>query len=692
MKLDAKSTIEAGKAILGIELGSTRIKAVLIDQENKPIAQGSHTWENQLVDGLWTYSIEAIWSGLQDCYADLRTNVKNAYGIEIETLAAIGVSAMMHGYMPFNKKEEILVPFRTWRNTNTGRAAAALSELFVYNIPLRWSISHLYQAILDNESHVNEIDFLTTLAGYVHWQITGEKVLGIGDASGMLPIDPTTHNYSAEMVAKFNKLIAPKEYNWKLEDILPKVLSAGENAGVLTPKGSKKLDASGHLKAGIPVCPPEGDAGTGMVATNAVKQRTGNVSAGTSSFSMIVLEKELSKPYEMIDMVTAPDGSLVAMVHCNNCTSDLNAWVNLFKEYQELLGIPVDMDEIYSKLYNIALTGDTDCGGLLSYNYISGEPVTGLADGRPLFVRSANDKFNLANFMRTHLYASVGVLKIGNDILFNEEKIKVDRITGHGGLFRTKGVGQRILAAAINSPISVMETAGEGGAWGIALLGSYLVNNEKKQSLAEEVIGDANFSLADFDQIFRGKANREEIFSFVNLLNESSVNLSASLYSRASANGGSYTYAPTTKVMNMFEPDDKRTAISIDMQETNEVINKYPGGEVTTDPIIITRLGEMYLISAEAQGLSKGLSRLNELRNFRGLPSVHPATEEDFIDAILNERHTELLAEGFRWFDLVRLNRLESDLGFERKYNRLPIPAKERSLNKLLNQNSYWAN
>jgi sugar (pentulose or hexulose) kinase len=501
MKLDAKSTIEAGKAILGIELGSTRIKAVLIDQENKPIAQGSHTWENQLVDGLWTYSIEAIWSGLQDCYADLRTNVKNAYGIEIETLAAIGVSAMMHGYMPFNKKEEILVPFRTWRNTNTGRSAAALSELFVYNIPLRWSISHLYQAILDNESHVNEIDFLTTLAGYVHWQITGEKVLGIGDASGMLPIDPTTHNYSAEMVAKFNKLIAPKEYNWKLEDILPKVLSAGENAGVLTPEGSKKLDASGHLKAGIPVCPPEGDAGTGMVATNAVKQRTGNVSAGTSSFSMIVLEKELSKPYEMIDMVTTPDGSLVAMVHCNNCTSDLNAWVNLFKEYQELLGIPVDMDEIYSKLYNIALTGDTDCGGLLSYNYISGEPVTGLADGRPLFVRSANNKFNLANFMRTHLYASVGVLKIGNDILFNEEKIKVDRITGHGGLFRTKGVGQRILAAAINSPISVMETAGEGGAWGIALLGSYLVNNEKKQSLTDFLdenvfVGDAGIEVS----------------------------------------------------------------------------------------------------------------------------------------------------------------------------------------------------
>ncbi|WP_195399329.1 xylulokinase [Bacteroides finegoldii] len=501
MKSDAKSTIETGKAILGIELGSTRIKAVLIDQENKPIAQGNHTWENQLVDGLWTYSIEAIWSGLQDCYADLRSNVKNLYGIEIENLAAIGVSAMMHGYMPFNAKEEILVPFRTWRNTNTGRAAAALSDLFVYNIPLRWSISHLYQAILDNEAHVKDIDFLTTLAGYVHWQLTGEKVLGIGDASGMLPIDPTTHNYSAEMVAKFDKLIAPNQYNWTLQDILPKVLSAGESAGVLTPEGSKKLDASGHLKAGIPVCPPEGDAGTGMVATNAVKQRTGNVSAGTSSFSMIVLEKELSKPYEMIDMVTTPDGSLVAMVHCNNCTSDLNAWVNLFKEYQELLGIPIDMNEIYSKLYNIALTGDADCGGLLSYNYISGEPVTGLAEGRPLFVRSANDKFNLANFMRSHLYASVGVLKIGNDILFNEEKIKVDRITGHGGLFKTKGVGQRILAAAINSPISVMETAGEGGAWGIALLGSYLVNNEKKQSLADFLdekvfVGDAGIEVS----------------------------------------------------------------------------------------------------------------------------------------------------------------------------------------------------
>lgn len=483
--MNAKQTIESGKAILGIEFGSTRIKAVLIDEDNNPIAQGSHEWENQLVDGLWTYSVEAIWYGLQDCYADLRTNVKKEYDTDIEILAGIGISAMMHGYMAFNDKQEILVPFRTWRNTNTGKAAAELSELFNYNIPLRWSISHLYQAILDNEEHVGDITFLTTLAGFIHWQLTGKKVLGIGDASGMIPIDPTTKQYSADMVEKFDQLIAPKGFSWKLLDILPQVLSAGENAGFLTEKGAKLLDVSGKLKAGIPLCPPEGDAGTGMVATNAVKQRTGNVSAGTSSFSMIVLEKDLSRPYEMIDMVTTPDGSLVAMVHCNNCTSDLNAWVNLFKEYQQLLGVPVDMNEVYGKLYNNALNGDADCGGLISYNYISGEPVTGLAEGRPLFVRTAGDKFNLANFMRAHLYASVGVLKIGNDILFKEENVKVDRITGHGGLFKTKGVGQRILAAAINSPISVMETAGEGGAWGIALLAAYLVNNTEKLSLAD---------------------------------------------------------------------------------------------------------------------------------------------------------------------------------------------------------------
>ena len=484
-EMSAKTIIESGKAILGIEFGSTRIKAVLIDTDNNPIAQGSFEWENQLVDGLWTYSIDTIWKGLQDCYADLRKNVKAEYDCEIKQLAAIGISAMMHGYMAFGKDENILVPFRTWRNTNTAKAAAELSELFHFNIPLRWSISHVYQAILNGEDHINKIDFLTTLAGYIHWQLTGKKVLGVGDASGMLPIDSNTNNYDAEMVAKFDKLIEPKNLGWKILDILPEVLNAGEDAGILTEEGAKKLDPSGTLQAGTPLCPPEGDAGTGMVATNAVRQRTGNVSAGTSSFSMIVLEKALSKPYEVIDMVTTPDGSPVAMVHCNNCTSDLNAWVGLFKQYQELLGVPVDMNEVFGKLYNHALEGDADCGGLIAYNYISGEPVTGLAEGRPMFVRSANDHFNLANFMRANLYASVAVLKIGNDVLFKDEKVQVDRITGHGGLFKTKGVGQRILAAAINSPISVMETAGEGGAWGIALLAGYLVNNEEKLSLAD---------------------------------------------------------------------------------------------------------------------------------------------------------------------------------------------------------------
>lgn len=484
-KMTAKETIAQGKAILGIEFGSTRIKAVLIDQDNAPVAQGSHAWENQLEDGLWTYSTEAVWQGLQECYADLRANVRKEYGVEIETLAGIGISAMMHGYMAFGADDKILVPFRTWRNTNTGAAAAELSKLFVYNIPLRWSISHLYQCILDKEPHVGDIKFQTTLAGYVHWQLTGEKVLGVGDASGMIPVDPRTKTYDAAMVEKFDKLVAPYGFGWKLLDIFPKVLVAGEKAGTLTAEGARLLDVSGHLKPGIPLCPPEGDAGTGMAATNAVKQRTGNVSAGTSSFSMIVLEKELSKPYEAIDMVTTPDGSLVAMVHCNNCTSDLNAWVGLFREALELMGREVDMDELYGKLYNNALTGDADCGGLLSYNYVSGEPVTGLADGRPLFVRSAGDKFTLANFVRVHLYGSIGVLKIGNDILLKEEKIKIDRITAHGGLFRTKGVGQRVLAAALNSPISVMETAGEGGAWGIALLAAYAAGADKGQSLAD---------------------------------------------------------------------------------------------------------------------------------------------------------------------------------------------------------------
>jgi sugar (pentulose or hexulose) kinase len=483
--MNAKQVIESGKAILGIELGSTRIKAILIDTENHPIAQGSHTWENQLVDGLWTYSTEAIWNGLQDCYADLRKEVNALYGIEIESLAAIGISAMMHGYLPFNKQGDLLVPFRTWRNTNTGEAAKELSKLFVYNIPLRWSISHIYQAILNGEEHIKDISFITTLAGYIHWQLTGKKVLGIGDASGMIPVNPDTKNYREDMVKKFDELIAPKELGWELLGILPDVLVAGDEAGSLTEEGALRLDPSGHLKKGIPFCPPEGDAGTGMAATNAVKQRTGNVSAGTSSFSMIVLEKELSKPYEPIDIVTTPDGSLVGMVHCNNCTSEINAWAGLFKEYQELLGLPVDMGVVYEKLFNKAMEGDADCGGLMAYNYVSGEPVTGFAEGRPLFMRSATDKFNLANFMRAQLYAAIGVLKIGNDILFKEEHVKIDRITGHGGYFKTPGVGQRMLAAALGSPISVMQTAGEGGAWGIALLASYMVHHSPQQTLAD---------------------------------------------------------------------------------------------------------------------------------------------------------------------------------------------------------------
>ena len=468
---------------LGIEFGSTRIKAVLTGADHTPIASGSYDWENQYEDGIWTYHLDMIWRGLKECYRSLREEVGSRYGVELEGTKAIGISAMMHGYLAFDENGELLVPFRTWRNTITQEAADKLTDVFQYNIPQRWSIAHLYQAVLNQEEHVAKIKFQTTLAGYIHWKLTGQKVLGVGEASGMFPIDMNTGDFNARMIEQFDALVADKKYPWKLREILPKVLSAGQDAGALTEEGAKLLDVSGNLQAGIPVCPPEGDAGTGMVATNAVKQRTGNVSAGTSSFSMIVLEKDLSKPYEMIDMVTTPDGSPVAMVHCNNCTSDLNAWINLFKEYQELLGIPVDMNEVYGKLYNHALTGNADCGGLISFNYISGEPVTGFADGRPMFVRSANDKFSLANFMRTHLYASVGVLKIGNDILFKEEKVKVDRITGHGGLFKTKNVGQRVLAAALNSPISVMETAGEGGAWGIALLGSFLVNNEKKQPL-----------------------------------------------------------------------------------------------------------------------------------------------------------------------------------------------------------------
>lgn len=483
--MGAKECIVNGRAVLGIEFGSTRIKAVLNDENNKPIAQGSHEWENRLENGVWTYHIEDVWAGLQDCYADLRKDVLQKYNVGIKTLAAIGFSAMMHGYIVYDKAGNLLTPFRTWRNTITGPAAEALTKAFNYNIPQRWSIAHLYQSILNDEPHVKDIDYLTTLAGYIHWQLTGKRVVGVGEASGMFPIDIATGKYDAKMLDTFADLTAAKGYPWKLIDILPGVLSAGENAGTLTAEGAAKLDLSGELEAGIPVCPPEGDAGTGMVATNSVALRTGNVSAGTSVFAMVVLEKELSKVYPIIDLVTTPSGKLVGMVHCNNCTSDINAWVNLLAETLETFGASVDKGSIYTTLFMKALEGDPDCGGLLSYNYFSGEAVTGFDEGRPLFARTPDAKFTLANFMRTHIYSALATLKYGCDVMFKDEGVKVDTMYGHGGLFKTKGVGQGILAAAINAPVSVMETAGEGGAWGMAILASYMVNKAAGETLED---------------------------------------------------------------------------------------------------------------------------------------------------------------------------------------------------------------
>ncbi len=481
--MGAKECIASGKAVLGIEFGSTRIKAVLVDENNKPIASGAHDWENRLENGIWTYSLDDIWTGLQDCYKKLTEDVEAQYGEKLVKLGAIGFSAMMHGYMAFNDKDELMVPFRTWRNTITEEASTKLTELFHYHIPQRWTIAHLYQAILNGEAHVPDLKFVITLAGYIQWKLTGEKIVGVGEASGMFPIDIATGQFNEKMIGQFDAAVADKGFSWKLKDVLPAVYTAGQQAGALTAEGAKLLDPTGILQAGIPFCPPEGDAGTGMAATNSVAQRTGNVSAGTSVFGMIVLEKDLSKVYDAIDLVTTPDGSLVAMVHCNNCTSDLNAWVNLFKEYSELMGMKVDMNELYGNLYRKALEGDDDCGGLLAYNYFSGEHVTGFNEGRPLFVRTPDAKFNLANFMRVHLFTSLGALKTGFDILFTEEKVQVDEILGHGGLFKTKGVGQSILAAAMNAPVSVMETAGEGGAWGIALLASYMIHKGADESL-----------------------------------------------------------------------------------------------------------------------------------------------------------------------------------------------------------------
>ncbi|MFZ1400448.1 MAG: FGGY-family carbohydrate kinase [Candidatus Promineifilaceae bacterium] len=481
---DIRNVVESGATALGIEFGSTRIKAVLIGPDHAPIASGSHDWENQYENGIWTYSLEDVWRGLQASYRALGDEVLARYGVPLQTIGAIGFSGMMHGYLAFDAAGSLLAPFRTWRNTITGQAAEELTALFQFNIPQRWSIAHLYQAILNNEAHIPNVSHLTTLAGYVHWQLTGQQVLGVGEASGVFPIDSETNDYDARLIGLLNDQLAAKNISLRLEEILPKVLVAGEAAGTLTEAGAKLLDPTGQLQAGIPLCPPEGDAGTGMVATNSVAVRTGNVSAGTSVFAMIVLEQALSKLYPEIDMVTTPTGKPVAMVHSNNCTSDLNAWLGLFQEFTEALGIAIDQSHLFEMLYQQALKGEADGGGLLAYNYFSGEHITGLAEGRPLFIRTPESKFTLPNFMRTHLFSALGALKLGLDILFEQEKVQIDQVLGHGGFFKTPEVGQKMMAAAMNVPVSVMATAGEGGAWGIALLAAYRLHKAADEPLA----------------------------------------------------------------------------------------------------------------------------------------------------------------------------------------------------------------
>lgn len=482
---DAKNAIINGKAVIGIELGSTRIKTVLIGEDNAPVASGSHDWENSNINGIWTYSLDDIWKGVQDSYRKMAEDVMDKFGVAVRKVGGIGFSAMMHGYMVFDRNDNQLTPFRTWRNNITARASEELTGLFNYPIPQRWSIAHLYQAILNKEKHVSDIAMITTLAGYIHWKLTGRKVLGIGEASGVFPVDLNTKNYSRQMIGQFNELISSLNLPWHIEDILPAVLLAGDKAGELTAEGAKLLDVTGQLQPGIPLCPPEGDAETGMVATNSVAARTGNVSAGTSVFAMIVLEKELSRVYPEVDLVTTPTGKLVAMAHSNNCTSDYDAWIGLFAEAVKALGFEISKPKLYDTLLGMALEGDPDCGGLLSYGYISGEHITHFEEGRPMFMRLPNSKFNLANFMRVNLFTALGALKTGLGILLDKEKVKVDEILGHGGFFKTKEVGLRIMAAAVNVPVSVMETAGEGGAWGIALLASYMANRSENESLEE---------------------------------------------------------------------------------------------------------------------------------------------------------------------------------------------------------------
>lgn len=488
------SVIQSGRAVLGLELGSTRIKCVLIGEDHAPIASGDHTWENRLENGVWTYHMDDVWAGIQDAYAALKADVESRYGVKLTHLAALGVSAMMHGYLPFDKDGKQLCEFRTWRNTMTADAAEALTSLFDFNIPQRWSIAHLYQAILNGESHLPSLARLTTLAGHVHYMLTGRHVMGVGEASGMFPIDSQTGTYDARMVRLFDEAIASKGYGWKLLDILPAVLNAGEDAGSLTAEGAKLLDPTGALEAGALVAPPEGDAGTGMTATNAVAVRTGNVSAGTSVFAMVVLEKPLSKVYPEIDMVTTPTGKPVAMVHCNNCTSDINAWAGMLKGFCEAAGKSVSMGEIYTALFTSALTGDKDCGGVINLPLFSGEPVVGLNEGRPMMVRTPDAALTFANFSRSLVAGAMSSLKLGMDILAREN-VKIDSLLGHGGYFKTPVAGQTILAASLNTPISVMETAGEGGPWGMALLAAYRANRQENQTL-EAYLQDQVFAHA----------------------------------------------------------------------------------------------------------------------------------------------------------------------------------------------------
>ena len=491
---EAAALIAAGKAILGCELGSTRIKASLVGPAGEPLASGSFGWENSYDDGIWTYPMEEVWQGLAAAFHELAADVKQQFGLELTNLAAGGFSAMMHGYIVVDKDDRLLVPFRTWRNNITGQASTELTALFDWAIPQRWSIAHLYQAILNGEAHVKDIARITTLAGFVHWKLTGEWAIGAGDASGMFPVDPETGDWNAGMLEQFDAHVADRGFPWKLAEILPRIVPVGETAGTLTNDGAALLDPSGHLQAGIALCPPEGDAGTGMVVTNAIKPRTGNVSAGTSVFAMLVLEKKLSCARPEVDLVVTPDGNLVGMAHSNNCTSDFNAWAGLIGEALAAFGHPVGDDELFGTLMKLALEGDADAGGLLSYGYVSGEHLTGFSEGRPLFARQADSAFTLPNFVRTHLYSALGALRTGLDVLTEKEGVRVDELVGHGGFFKTPGVGERIMAAATNTAVSVPATAGEGGSWGMALLAAYAAREDRGVTLADfldPVIGDS---------------------------------------------------------------------------------------------------------------------------------------------------------------------------------------------------------